>query len=43
MHGKDIGGADERAASVADQDERDQAAVLREVLFLCRKRSRLRS
>lgn len=35
MHDKDIRGVGERVARGADQDERDQAAVLREVLFLC--------
>jgi hypothetical protein len=34
MHDKPSGAADEGATTTADQDDRDQAAVLREILFL---------
>jgi hypothetical protein len=34
MRNKPSGAADERATTTADQDDRDQAAVLREVLFI---------
>ncbi|HET7589936.1 MAG TPA: hypothetical protein VFK14_07095 [Solirubrobacterales bacterium] len=34
MHDKPSGAIDERATTTADQDDRDQAAVLREVLFI---------
>ncbi|HYQ77858.1 MAG TPA: hypothetical protein VEP91_01965 [Solirubrobacterales bacterium] len=34
MHDKPSGAHDERATTTADQDDRDQAAVLQEVLFI---------
>jgi hypothetical protein len=34
MQDKPSGARDERATTTADQDDRDQAAVLREVLFI---------
>jgi hypothetical protein len=34
MHDKPSGARDERATTTADEDDRDQAAVLREVLFV---------
>jgi hypothetical protein len=34
MRNKPSGADDERATTTADQDDRDQAAVLREVLFI---------
>ncbi|HMI81518.1 MAG TPA: hypothetical protein VK480_06995 [Solirubrobacterales bacterium] len=34
MHDKPSGARDEHATTTADQDDRDQAAVLREVLFI---------
>lgn len=34
MHDKPIGAGDERAITTAEQDDRDQAAVLRQLLFI---------